>query len=117
MQSEKVYVIMCARSLEKEDAILSRGEFYHTNEHNAVSEYQHFPAELYLKPKEENPCGLEGADLGKETTSLQKKRAVTPNRNGAKPLIAKLFGSIRGVAVASTVAVASAVITTANIAE
>ena len=87
--------------------VLNQGEFYNSNEYNTMSEYKHFPAEIYIKPAEENECGKEGADLGREITSLQTGRKSARGANGAKTLIDRIFGSIRGVATAATVAAAS----------
>ena len=86
---------------------MSQGEFYSANEYNAIQEYKHFPAESYKKLVEENKCGKEEADLGKETTSLQPRVRRRAQGGGAKTLIDKLFHSVRGVATAATVAAAS----------
>ena len=91
---------------------MSQGEFYGTNEYNTINEYKHFPAEMYQKTWEENECGREEADLGKETTSLQSKPQRIKQSGQAKTLIDKLFHSVRGVATAATVAAASAVVVT-----
>ena len=91
---------------------MSQGEFYGTNEYNTINEYKHFPAEMYQKTWEENECGREEADLGKETTSLQSKPQRIKQSGQAKTLIDKLFHSVRGVATAATVAAASTVVVT-----
>ena len=91
---------------------MNNGEFYRSNEYNATSEYQHFPAEAYVPLQEENGCGKELADLGKETTTLQPKPREIPKSGGTKTLIDKIFGSVRSVATAATVAVTSMVVTT-----
>jgi hypothetical protein len=91
---------------------MGQGEFYSSNEYNAVSEYKHFPAETYQKPWEENKCGKEEADLGRETTSLQPRAKKLKRSGEAQTLIDKLFGSVRGVATAATVAAASTVVVT-----
>ncbi len=92
---------------------MNNGEFYRSNEYNATSEYQHFPAEAYVPLKEENGCGNELADLGKETTTLQPKpREIPKSGDGTKTLIDRIFGSVRSVATAATVAVTSVVVTT-----
>ena len=93
---------------------MKRGEFYSANEYNSTTEYKHFPAEVYRKPKEENPCGPEDAELGKEITMLQPKRQP-PKNKGSNTLVDKIFNSIRGAATAATVAVASVVVTTSII--
>lgn len=93
---------------------MKQGEFYSANEYNSTTEYKHFPAEVYIKPKEENPCGKEDAELGKETTMLQPKRQP-PKNKGSNTLVDKIFNSIRGAATAATVAVASVVVTTSII--
>ncbi len=98
----------------KENAGLKKGEFYSANEYNPTTEYKHFPAEVYITPKEENPCGKEDADLGKEATMLQPKRKP-PQNNGSRTLVDKIFNSFRGVATAATVAVASVIVTTSII--
>ena len=91
---------------------LNNGEFYSSSEYNPITEYKHFPAEAYIKPREENGCGKEAADSGKEATTLQKKKPKAKNDENAKTLIDKLFGSIKGVATAATVAAASVAVTT-----
>ena len=91
---------------------MSQGEFYGTNEYNTINEYKHFPAEMYQKTWEENECGREEADLGKETASLQSKPQRIKQSGQAKTLIDKLFHSVRGVATAATVAAASTVVVT-----
>ena len=53
---------------------MNNGEFYSSKEYNATAEYKHFPAEAYVKLKEENVSGKEIAGLGQETTTLQKKQ-------------------------------------------
>ena len=109
-------IVLCYYEYEKdflkEDAVMNTGEFHSSKEYNDISEYKHFPAELYTKPREENPSGREDADLGKETTSLQHTPKAAQKSSGAQALIDKLFGSIRGVATAATVAAASVVATT-----
>ena len=69
-----------------------------------TTEYQHFPAECYLKPKEENALGAEQSNLGKEITTLQptQKSAKGAKTNG---LIDKIFNSIKSCGVAASVAV------------
>ena len=102
----------CTKSIRKEDAVLNQGEFYNSSEYNATSEYKHFPAEVYIKPKEENTSGKEEANLGKETTTLQHKQKPKTEGASTNTLIDKLFGSIKGVATAATVAAASVAVTT-----
>ena len=94
---------------------MNQGEFYGANEYNAISEYKHFPAETYRKPWEENYSGKEGADLGKETTSLQTKPKKMRKNADANALADKLFNSLRGVATVATVAAASVAVTTSLI--
>lgn len=89
-----------------------RGEFYSANEYNSISEYKHFPAEMYVKPNEENKCGNEQAELGNEVTTLQRKRSDSKKKKSARTATDKLFESIRGIAT-SGVVVASVVVTTA----
>ena len=91
---------------------MNNGEFYSSNEYNRTLEHKHFPAEAYVKLKEENVSGKEIAGLGQETTTLQKKQRTKKSEDGRKTLIDKMFGSIRGVATAATVAAASVVATT-----
>ena len=91
---------------------MNNGEFFSSGEYNASSEYKHFPAEVYKKPFEENESGKENSDLGKETVSLQTKQRPKSNGGVVKTLIDKLFGSLKSVAVTTTVAAASLVITT-----
>ena len=105
-------MIDITRNFNGEDAVVSQGEFYGTNEYNTINEYKHFPVEMYQKTWEENECGREEADLGKETTSLQSKPQRIKQSGQAKTLIDKLFHSVRGVATAATVAAASAVVVT-----
>ena len=91
---------------------MNQGEFFSSNEYNATSEYRHFPAEIYKKPLEENKCGNEGAELGREITTVQPGRKRARKGDGAKTLIDRIFGSIRGVATAATVAAASIAVAT-----
>ena len=88
------------------------GEFYNSSEYNSTSEYKHFPAEMYIKPKEENKLGNEQASLGKEITTLQEKSNAPKGKDGSSTIIDKIFKSIKAVATTSTVAVASIVVTT-----
>ena len=96
---------------KKGDAVFMRGEFYSANEYNSISEYKHFPAEMYVKPNEENKCGNEQAELGNEVTTLQKKQSDGKKKKSARAATDKLFESIRGIT-ASGVVVASVVVTT-----
>ncbi|MBO5357389.1 MAG: hypothetical protein J6A95_06420 [Clostridia bacterium] len=91
---------------------MSNGEFYSSSEYNSTSEYRHFPAEIYIKPNEENKLGNEQADLGKEITTLQQKDK-SKSKDNSKGLIDKIFNSIKGVATTATVAVTAVVVTTA----
>lgn len=90
---------------------MNQGEFYGASEYNAISEYKHFPAEIYRKPQEENKCGKEDADLGKEATSLQTKPKNAKKSNDTGNVIDKIFNGIRGAATVATVAAASVVVT------
>ena len=93
---------------------MNQGEYYRASEYNPTSEYKHFPAEMYVRPREENASGVEQADTGKETTAFQPKPQPqqTPKGEAAKTLVDKLFGSVRTIATATTVAVTSLVVTT-----
>ena len=91
---------------------MNNGEFYSSSEYNSVSEYAQFPAELYIKPKEENKSGNENADLGKETTTLQHKAIPKADNGNTKTLVDKIFNSIKTVAATATVAAAALVVTT-----
>lgn len=90
---------------------MNQGEFYSSKEYNSINEYKHLPAETYIRLKEENKCGKEDAELGKELTTLHKKQPVK-KADESKTLIDRIFGSIRGVATAATVAVTSVAVTT-----
>ena len=85
---------------------MHQGEFYSAKEFNATSEYRHFPAEVYIKPKEENACGREDADLGREATTLQAKPKKAAKSNAAKSIVDKVFNSVRGAATVATVSAA-----------
>ena len=92
---------------------MNNGEFYRSRENNYVGENKSFPAEEYRKPFEENSLGKELADGGEEVTTLQRT-AKKPKNNkdgSAKTLIDKIFGSIKGIATAATVAVSAIVVT------
>ena len=91
---------------------MNNGEFYSSSEYNSVSEYAQFPAELYIKPKEENKSGNENADLGNETTTLQHKAIPKADNGNTKTLVDKIFNSIKTVAATATVAAAALVVTT-----
>ncbi len=91
---------------------MNNGEFYNSKEYNSVSEYAQFPAELYIKPKEENKSGNETADLGKETTTLQHKANAKAENGNHKTLVDKIFNSIKTVATTATVAATALVVTT-----
>ncbi|MBE5730419.1 MAG: hypothetical protein E7350_00520 [Clostridiales bacterium] len=87
---------------------MNSGEFYNAKEHNHISEYRHFPAEIYKKPIEENEIGNELAHLGQEATTLQKtKKNAKSNGDGAKTIMDKLFNTIKSVATTATVAIAA----------
>ena len=85
---------------------MQQGEFYSSKEFNATSEYRHFPAEVYIKPREENACGREDADLGPEITTLQPKPKKAAKGNGVKTIVDKVFSSVRGAATVATVSAA-----------
>lgn len=91
---------------------MNNGEFYSSSEYNSVSEYAQFPAELYIKPKEENKSGNETADLGKEATTLQHKANAKAENGNHKTLVDKIFNSIKTVATTATVAATALVVTT-----
>lgn len=91
---------------------MNQGEYYRAREYNPTSEYKHFPAEAYVRLKEENASGTEQPNTGKEVTAVQPKPQPTPKLGGAKTLIDKLFNSVRTIATATTVAVTSLVVTT-----
>lgn len=91
---------------------MNNGEFYNSKEYNSVSEYAQFPAELYIKPKEENKSGNETADLGKEATTLQRKTNAKAENGNHKTLVDKIFNSIKTVATTATVAATALVVTT-----
>ena len=91
---------------------MNQGEFYSAKEYNATSEYKHFPAEIYRKPREENQCGKEDAELGKEITSLQPNPKKRKKSGETNTLLDKLFNSLRGAATAATVATAAVAVTT-----
>ena len=90
---------------------MNNGEFYNSSEYNSTSEYRHFPAEMYIKPKEENKSGKELSSLGNEITALNRKREK-PKSDNSKSLIDKIFNSIKTVATTATVAVSAIVVTT-----
>ena len=90
---------------------MGNGEFYTPREYNNTSEYMHFPAETYVKLREENPAGKEEAKLGNETTTFQEKPKA-PKSGSPKSIIDNIFNSIKGVATTATVAVAATVVTT-----
>ena len=91
--------------------LMGNGEFYTPREYNNTSEYMHFPAETYVKLREENPAGKEEAKLGNETTTFQEKPKA-PKSGTPKSIIDNIFNSIKGVATTATVAVAATVVTT-----
>ncbi len=92
-----------------------RGEHYYSKEYNVTTEYQAFPAEVYIKPKEQNYLGLENAKTGTEATPLQNSNTKNKTqKHQSSSLIEKLFNSIKGVATATTV-VAVAVVGSAVI--
>ena len=103
---------MKSKNEKKEDYALMRGEFYSANEYNSISEYKHFPAEMYVKPKEENLSGKEESELGNEVTTLQPKRTPKSRTDSQKTVTDKILESIRSVATSSVV-VASVVVTSA----
>ena len=91
--------------------LMGNGEFFSSREYNNTSEYMHFPAETYVKLREENPAGKEEARLGNEATTFQEK--PKPKNGGTpKSIIDNIFNSIKGVATTATVAVAATVVTT-----
>lgn len=91
---------------------MNNGEFYSSNEYNSTSEYRHFPAEMYIKPKEENKLGNEQADLGKEISTLQPKKKTQKSSDNKNSIIDKIFNSIKGVATTAAVAVSAVAVTT-----
>ena len=91
---------------------MNNGEFYNSSEFNKTSEYKHFPAEMYIKPKEENKSGNEQSSLGKEITTLQNKGKEQKASDSSKTIIDKIFSSVKAVATTATVAVTAVVVTT-----
>lgn len=79
-----------------------KGEFYCANEYNATTEYQHFPAELYLEKKEIGKTGKEYTPSAPEITTLAKKSKPTKKDKGN--LVDKVFNSLKSVAASSAVA-------------
>ena len=91
---------------EKTGATSHRGEFYSTKEYNTTSEYCHFPAEIYLRPNEENPSAPENAPGGKEVTTLQPKIERPSKGVESRELAQKMFRSVKSVATVATVSAA-----------
>ncbi len=81
-----------------------KDEFFRSSEFASTTEYQHFPAECYLKPTEENRLGPEQGNLGKEITTLQTTAKSTKDSTSKKGLIDKIFNSIKNIGVTASVA-------------
>lgn len=81
---------------------ITKGEFYCTNEYNTTTEYQHFPAELYVEKKEIGNVGKEYAPSAPEITTLAKKNK--PTKKDKVNLVDKVFNSLKSVAASSAVA-------------
>ena len=92
---------------------MNQGEFYGSNEYNSISEYKHFPAEMYIKPNEENLSGNELADLGREITTLQSKSKIAKKSGALGKPFEYIFNSLRGVATLATAAASLLIMTTA----
>lgn len=86
---------------------MNNGEFYSSKEHNHISEYRHFPAEIYKNPFEENKVGNELADLGQEATTVQPTKRKAKKDDGSKTILDKLLNSLKSVATTATVAIAA----------
>jgi len=86
-----------------------KDEFYYANEYNVISEYKHFPAEVYTFTKEVTDVGKEIADTGAEVTTLQtsdrKKRTRKTVDNST---VNKFMNSVKGVAATSAVVAVAA---------
>lgn len=90
---------------------MNNGEFYVSREDNYIGENKSFPAEIYVKPFEENDLGNETSDYGKESTTLQTKSRRKRDGN-AKSLVERVFNSIKGVATTATIVASTIVVTT-----
>lgn len=95
---------------------MNNGEFYSSSEYNYIAEYQSLPAELYYKAKEVNPSGKEQGELGKEITSIEKKKKLKKTPESTKGIVDKIMGSVKSVATTLTVATAAVVVTTTLVA-
>ncbi len=119
MQAVKKHVNILLRNILnlKQGDTNIRSEHYYSKEYNATTEFQKFPAEVYLNPKEENYVGLEKANTGAETTTLQSVKNKSKKSNQSSSLIEKVFNSIKGittVATVATVAVVGSVVITSS---
>ncbi len=106
MQTVKKHVNILSRNISnfKQGDTNIRGEHYYSKEYNSTTEFQKFPAEVYIKPNEENNVGLEKASTGAEVTTVQKDKDKSKKRHQSSSLIEKLFNSLKGVATTATVA-------------
>lgn len=91
---------------------MSNNEFYKSNEYNKTSEYQHFPAEMYLNNNEINFSGLEKSNTGQEITTNQETKLNKKTKDDSKNIFNKIFDGIKSIATTAVVAVASVVATT-----
>lgn len=92
---------------------MSNNEFYKPNEYNKTSEYQHFPAEMYLNNNDINFSGLEKPNTGQEiTTNNTSSKYNKKTKENSKNLFSRIFDGIKSIATTAAVAVASVVATT-----
>lgn len=90
-----------------------KDEFKYFNEYNKTTEYQKFPAEIYLKHNEENSLGLEYSDLGKEVTTIQTSPSKKEDKNKRKGVLEKIFNSLKSCTTITTVTTVAVVGVTA----
>ena len=91
---------------------MSNNEFYKSNEYNKTSEYQHFPAEMYLSNNDINFTGIENPNTGQEiTTNNTNTKHNKKTNSSSKSLLNKIFDGIKSIATTAVVAVASIVAT------
>ncbi len=94
---------------------MNNGEFYSSNEYNATTEYQRFPAEIYRRGVEVNPSGREQSSPTQEVITLQKSKKIERTVGTHKGVIDRIMGSLKSVATTVTVAAAAVAVTTALI--
>ena len=92
---------------------MSNNEFYQSNEYNKTSEYQYFPAEMYLNKNDINFTGCEISNVGQEiTTTNTNFKHDRKTKDTSKNLLSRIFDGIKSIATTTAVAIASIVATT-----